>query len=264
MRKPTLSPSKITTFLACPVKYIWTYVNPKGRLYFRAKRHYSFGTSLHRVLEQFHDVDQTGVTTVEEAIAAVEENWIEAGYESPQAMADALGEGKELVERYVKQALSAERVGVTKFVEKAFRYDMGDFTLSGRIDRIDEFPDGSWEIIDYKTGRENVEPEDVKHDIAMNCYQLMVQRAEPDREVRTSIVAVRSGRSAVGSLSPAELDEFEVVLRDLGRTILATEQADLSPHPKRLCHGCDFLPLCRTAHAQLFPEDPEFVLPTVN
>jgi hypothetical protein len=92
--KPSLSPSKITTFLACPTKYYWTYIDPKGRYYLRSKHYYSFGTTLHRVLQQFHDASETGVATVGDAVRAMEENWVSAGYTSAEHMAEAAGEGR--------------------------------------------------------------------------------------------------------------------------------------------------------------------------
>ncbi|MBW7928955.1 MAG: PD-(D/E)XK nuclease family protein [Fimbriimonadaceae bacterium] len=101
-RKPTLSPSRISTYLACPVKYRWTYVDSRGHWYARAKSYYSFGLTLHRVLEAFHSSGDRGVPTAHEAIAAMEENWMDAGYSSPDEMADAIGEGKQILERYAE------------------------------------------------------------------------------------------------------------------------------------------------------------------
>ncbi|HCE00424.1 MAG TPA: hypothetical protein DER07_05235, partial [Armatimonadetes bacterium] len=82
-RKPTLSPTKISTYLACPSKYRWTYVDERGRWYIRSKSYFSFGTTLHKVLQRFHDSRDAGVQTVGQALAAYEESWIEAGFESP-------------------------------------------------------------------------------------------------------------------------------------------------------------------------------------
>ncbi len=244
-RKSSLSPSKITTYLACPVRYRWTYVDGRGRWYLRAKSYYSFGTTLHKVLERFHDSGETGVTTTEEVLATYEESWIDAGFASAEEMAEAYGEGKEILERHVARTLERPKEAKTLFLEKTFRLDLGRFELIGRMDRVDVYPDGRLEIVDYKSGREGVRPEEVEHDLAMGCYQLLLARHFPDREVSATLVALRSGEEATASMAPAELDRFEEDLKQLGNMILDEEFFELEPKVKPLCHACDFVPLCK-------------------
>lgn len=244
-RKPTLSPSKITTYLACPVKYRWTYVDDRGKWYLRSKSYYSFGTTLHRVLERFHDAGDTGVTTTDEVMAAYEESWIDAGYASAEEMAEAFGEGRQILERHVQEVQARPREAKTLFVERQFRKDLGEFALLGRVDRVDEYPDGTLEIVDYKSGREGVTQDEVAHDIAMCCYQLLLRHKFPDRPVRARIVALRTGTSAAASLSDEEAADFERDIVALGLEILNEDYHELIPVFKPLCPHCDFLPLCR-------------------
>src|ERR1051326_5113827 len=147
-RKPSLSPTKLSTYLACPVKYRWTYVDDRGKWYLRSKSYYSFGSTLHRVLERFHSSDDAGVETTAEALAAYEENWIDAGFSSAEEMAEAYHEGKEILERHVQDFAKRESAARVLYVEKQLRLDMGLFDLTGRIDRIDEHEDGTLEIVD--------------------------------------------------------------------------------------------------------------------
>lgn len=244
-RKPTLSPSKITTYLACPVKYRWTYMDDRGKWYLRAKSYYSFGSTLHRVLERFYDTSDSGVTTTEEVLAAYEESWIDAGYSSAEEKAEAFGEGKLILERHIEEQRKSVSDAKTLFVEKQLRTDLGEFVLLGRLDRVDQYPDGTYEVVDYKSGREGVTDEQVHDDIAMSCYQLLLRRKYPDHAVRATIIALRSGTSASAGLSDPELDAFEKDIRELGNRILNEDYPELTPHPKPLCTRCDFLPLCR-------------------
>jgi RecB family exonuclease len=254
-RKPTLSPSKISTYLACPVKYRWTYIDDRGKWYLRSKSYYSFGLTLHKVLERFHNTDDAGVQTVHQALAAFEENWIEAGFSSAEEMAEAFGEGKEIIERHIEEAVSQPSVANTILVEKMLRKDLGEFVLIGRLDRVDEYEDGTIEVVDYKSGRSGVSEEEVATDLAMCCYQLLLRHHFPDRPVRATILALRSGTSASASLSDEEAAQFEKDLIVLGITILNRDYADLEPVPKALCPTCDFLPLCK--------KHREFELPLV-
>jgi putative RecB family exonuclease len=244
-RKPSISPTKLSTYLACPVKYRWTYVDERGKWYLRSKSYYSFGTTLHRVLERFHGPEDNGVETTAQALAEYEDNWIDAGFSSAEEMAEAYHEGKEMLERHVEDYKKRETTAKVLFVEKLLKLDLGLFHLTGRIDRVDEHEDGTLEIVDYKTGRDDVSAEDVQNDIAMSCYQLLLAREFPDRRITATIHALRSGMHATCSLTSAELDQFEKDVTLLGGEILTQEYYDLEPRLKRLCQGCDFVPLCK-------------------
>lgn len=254
-RRPTLSPTKLTTYLACPVKYYWTYVNPKGKWYLRSKSYFSFGTSLHAVLQRFHDSNDQGVTTTAEAVAALEESWIEAGYTSQDHMMQSLAEGKQIVEMHVERSLREPVTAQTIVVEKLYRRDLGPFVLIGRVDRIDEHEDGTIEIIDYKSGRESVTESEVRDDLAMGCYQLILQEHFPDRPITASIIAVRTGQKATAQLSSDELAQFQLEITELGEGILNREWVDIDPlFKERLCPHCDFVSLCR--QSRTFSESP--------
>ena len=243
-RKPTLSPTRFSIYLACPVKYRWTYVDARGRWLLRAKSYYSFGATLHKALERFHDSDDTGVTTTDELINAYEESWIDAGFSSAEEMAEAYGEGLEILEQHAQLAAGRPEGVKTLYVEKQLRYDLGRFLLVGRADRIDEYPDGSLEIVDYKSGRIHVSEEDVATDLAMSIYQFLLAKQFPGRKVSARIVALRSGTSAASGLPPEEYGAFEQDIRALGENILDEVFQDLVPRPKSLCERCDFLKLC--------------------
>jgi len=245
MRRPTLSPSKITTFLACPNKYLWTYVDSRGKWYLKAKSYYSFGTTLHKVLERFHDSGDAGVTTVGDALQAYEESWIDAGYASQEEMQEAFGEGREIILATLSDERVAERKAKVLAVEKLLKYNMGDFDLVGRIDRIDEHEDGTLEIIDYKSGRSTVTDSEVETDLAMAIYLLLITRTFPEKPLRATIHALRSNSTGSATLSRQEIDQLEQDILILGTQILSTSIEDVLPKVKPLCADCDFLALCK-------------------
>lgn len=244
-RKPSLSPTKITTYLACPLKYMWTYIDPRGKWFARAKSYYSFGSSLHATLQRFHDSGDVGVETKEQAIAALEESWLTAGYSSPEEAQEALAEGRELIAAYVDQHIERADEAETLFVEKHLRVDLGEFVLMGRVDRVDELTDGSIEIIDYKSGRLATGEQELLDDIAMNCYHLLLRDQFPDRRMVSTIVSVRTGSRTTVEPSIKQLQMFRDDLMKLGAEILNRDWESLRPAVKGICHTCDFLPLCR-------------------
>lgn len=252
-KRPALSPTKITTYLACPVKYMWSFLDPRGKWFLRAKSYYSFGTSLHQVLQRFHDEGDVGVQTKEEVLAALEENWLSAGYSSPEEAAEALAEGRTIVAKYVDDFITRGPSTKTLFVEKRFEENMGEFTLIGRIDRIDEHEDGTLEIIDYKTNplrktndsHSRINEVDVLNDIAMNCYQLLLRSKFPNRRILSTLVLLSANHRITVEPRIDELGLFRSDLISLGKEILNRDYESIRPVVKDICKSCDFISLCQ-------------------
>src|SRR5579871_1960020 len=147
-RKPTLSPTRIATYLECAVKYRYIYHDKIGRFYLRARPGYSFGSTLHQVLQSFHEeIRATGeAQSAEQMVEQVGQRWISAGYETPEQEQEYREASAEIVQAY--HALATERMArqvETLYTEKTISTDMGPFKLSGRVDRVDRHPDGTLE-----------------------------------------------------------------------------------------------------------------------
>ncbi len=197
------------------------------------------------MLQKFHDEGETGVQTKEQAVAALEESWVTAGYSSPEEAQEALAEGRELLEAYIESHLASAPEAKTLYVEKQLRKDMGEFVLMGRIDRIDELPDGRIEIVDYKSGRSDTDPNDLLNDIAMNCYHLLLREFMPGKRMLSTIVAVRTGSRTTVEPTPDHLESFRQDIIALGAEILHRDWESLTPVWKDICPECDFIELCK-------------------
>lgn len=253
--KPVLSPSRIAMYLACPAMYRWTYEDPRGRWFRRAKPYFSFGTTLHKALQRFHEEGGVGVVPKETLLASYEATWIDAGYDSEEESRRQLEAGKELLDKYYERQRAEPSKAKPVYMERLLRYDMGPFILAGRVDRVDEYPDGRLEIVDYKSGRDHVDVDDVREDLAMCAYQLLLKRIHPEREVFATIHSLRSANHASYALHGIELEQFSEALRELGEEILDRDYDSVEPVAKTLCLRCDFVALCR--HTPDFSETYE-------
>jgi len=244
-RKPILSPTKFKTFLECAVKYRYIYVDRIGRFYSHARPGFSFGSTLHQVLQQFHQLG--GTSTAEEMTAGLDQKWISAGYETPHQEREHHEAARDIVEAYHSAYQErALRQVETIATEKTISCDMGRFKLTGRADRIDRWADGTLEIIDYKSGRLEVLEEEVAGSLAMCCYQLIMHRLYPDAPIRGTIYCLRSGASASYSLTGDTLEEFAADIMTIGDRILDTGWEAVRPVEIEICPECDFLSRCRT------------------
>lgn len=243
-RKPVLSPTKISTFLACRVMYKYTYIDRIGRFYYQPKAYHSFGASLHRTLERYHELGGPETQSAEQLVETLHDVWTSLGYATAADEALHIDAASRMLEHYHEE----HRVeGVkTLFTERPLKCDMGEFDLMGRLDRLDEHPDGRLEVIDYKSGRMSVTEDDVRDDLAMRIYGYLVRRAYPERPVSTTIYCLRTGEKATVVLSADDLAEIEDGVRAIAIDILRTDEDSVVepvwlPH---VCPRCDYLRLC--------------------
>ena len=248
-RKPEFSPTRLRTFLSCPMMYRLEYIDKVGKFYHRARAGYTFGSTLHQALQTFHEDGGSAAVSAPELVAKMETVWQSQGYQNAEHEQSHKEEAAKILLTY--HAASQARAEETRpfLIEKMLKWDMGPFVLTGRIDRIDEhLEDGALEIVDYKSGRLGVTEEDVKGALAMSVYQLLAKRNSPDKRVFATIHALRGGVTASASYTEEEMLELEEDLRGIGITILEKDFEAARPIPlPYVCPNCDFLPLCTRA-----------------
>ena len=132
-RKPELSPTRIRTFLDCPMMYRLEYVEKIGKFYHRARAGLTFGSTLHQTLQNFHEEGGSAVVSAPELIARMETVWQSQGYEDAaheQAHKDAAA---QILTTY--HAASEARAEATRtfLTEKMLKWDMGLFVLTGGL-----------------------------------------------------------------------------------------------------------------------------------
>ena len=243
-RKLTLSPTKIGTYLACRLMYKLTYIDRLSRFYYRPKSYHSFGASLHRALEEYHKLGGPQTQSAEQLVDKMHQVWVSAGYASEQEEREHLDWAAEFLQDYH----TAHRVeGVrTVFTEKPLKLDMGEFNLMGRIDKVDEYPDGHLEVIDYKSGRLSVEEDEVRNDLAVGIYAYLARGTYPGRRITASIYCLRNGEKATVEFSDEEFTEVEEGVRAAASEIAQIDQdSEIEPvWLENVCPECDYLRLC--------------------
>ena len=243
-RKLTLSPTKINTYLVCKVMYVYTYIQHLSRFYYRAKAYHSFGSSLHRTLEDFHRQGGAETQSASELVEKIRQHWTAGGYSGRQDEQEHL----EMAEQFLKQYHTDHQVaGVrTLYTEKTLKQDMGEFNLMGRIDRLDEHPDGHLNIVDYKSGRLSVLEDEIRSDPAMRIYAYLVQKIYPDRTITATIYCLSTGNEASIAFDESEYQETEDMVRTVAQDILQVDENTLIEPVwlPNMCPNCDYLPLC--------------------
>ena len=128
--------------------------------------------------------------------------------------------------------------------EKAFSFRLGPHLLRGRVDRVDRHPDGTHELIDYKTGRPKT-PAQLRDDVQLAVYAMAAQDAWDLEAARQSYHYVLDDEKV--PLPPAAVD------RDwISETVYTVAEGILGqgfePTPSyAACSMCDYRIVCPAA-----------------
>lgn len=256
--------SHIQMYQTCPYRYKLSHVlnlPSKGSHYF------SFGTSIHNTLQAFYtrvqemnSVQQvslfdtprkaaaTAVETklkvppVEELLALYEKKWIGDWYQSRSQREQYYEKGKEVLKTFYKAQEDSWTVPV--FLEDAFKIKMGDYLLSGRFDRIDQLPDGSLEIIDYKTGKSKKLTADVKEQLLI--YQIAAEQLPKYRHLgKPSKLTFYYLEEGIKTEFIGDNEDLERLRETVVGTIDQIKAGDFTPTPSQFaCERCDFRDIC--------------------
>ena len=157
-----ISYSRINTYLFCPHKYKLIYLENK---YIPLNGDISFGNSVHKTLDCFY---KNGIYSYEALMDSLNACWESSGYENHQEVyvaylraVDVLKKFWETYGKYPPKKISTEH---------NFKSEIGKYSFIGIIDRIDEYEDGTRELVDYKTHRVIWEQEKVDNDLQLSLY----------------------------------------------------------------------------------------------
>jgi RecB family exonuclease len=254
------TPTRLSTWLDCPRRYRFGYLDrpapPKGPPW----AHNSLGASVHNALAGWWRLP-VGQRTTAAGVTLLLRGWITEGYADQEQAARHRDRAREMVERYVARLDPADDpVGVERTV--ATKTDV--IALSGRIDRLDA-RDGELVVVDYKTGRRPLTVDDARSSLALALYALAAARS-----LHRPCTKVELHHLPSGQVLAWEHTE-EGLTRQLRRAeAIATECSDadetaragrandelFAPRPSARCGWCDYLRHCPEGAAASTPHRP--------
>ncbi len=231
-----LSASDIETYRLCPLKYKFGRV---FRIPQESTIHQRFGIALHTVLERFHKSPDAGRETLFELF---ESSWRRGGFGDSDDELQFRERGIEALERYWENTRDED--GEPVWFERSFSFQLGPHVIRGRVDRVDRRPDGSYEVIDYKTGRSKTAAE-LRSDVQLSIYQMGARESWGVETSAHSYYYVMTAEKVPVAHSDAELDRVRATIEQIGAGI---SRQDFQPTPKQeICSFCDFRIICPAA-----------------
>ena len=231
-----LSASDIDTYRICPLKYKFARV---FRIPQEPTIHQRFGIVVHQVLERFHS--QNG-GPLHELMELFEASWRRAGFGDSDDEQQFRERAVAALERYWAEDRDSESRPV--WFERSFAFRIGPHLLRGRVDRVDRHPDGSYELIDYKTGKAKTEAE-LREDIQLSVYQMGARESWQLETSAQSYLYVLTGDRVPVEHSDEELERVRATVTEIAAGIL---KQDFEPTPSpEICSFCDYRIICPAA-----------------
>ncbi len=247
--------SQIATFSRCPLQYKYAYL---FKVPVEGKAVFSFGQTMHATLYEFvkrakspktkqkdlfgQEKEKKGIS-LEELNEIFEKKWIDEWYEDKNQQKEYHKLGKNIIKSFYED-FQEESPDILKIkgelaLELPFRLKIGDYTILGRIDRIDKV-EGGVRIIDYKTGKakEKLYPGDKQQ---LLIYQIALEEVFKLNPVELSYHYLEKGKkvSFLGSGQEKEKQKQEVLEK-----IDEIKKSDFNAMPGFHCQFCDFKGIC--------------------
>jgi DNA helicase-2/ATP-dependent DNA helicase PcrA len=231
-----LSASDIDTYRLCPLKYKFARV---FRIPQEPTIHQRFGIVLHQVLERFHT---SGGGSLDELMELFEASWRRAGFGDSDDERQFRERAVAALERYWREDHESQAEPV--WFERSFAFRLGPHLLRGRVDRVDRRPDGSYELIDYKTGKAKTASE-LREDVQLSLYQMGARESWRLKTSAQSYLYVLTGEKVPVEHSEEELDRVKATVSQIADGIL---RQDFEPKPSyEVCQFCDYRIICPAA-----------------
>jgi DNA helicase-2/ATP-dependent DNA helicase PcrA len=237
-----LSASDLDLYLTCPLKYKFSRVFGIPQ---EPTINQRFGILIHNVLERFHrDGEVEGEEGLRRLMDLFEAGWRRSGFGSSDDELQFRDRARDAMRLYWEAEAAAE--GEPVGLEKKFDIKIGPHHVRGRVDRVDRLPDGSFELIDYKTGERKSEA-DLESDLQLALYRLAAREAWDLEATSGSYYYVLDAEKVVAPTKPDDAERVERTVLSVGEGIL---DQDFEPRPSpTVCGWCDYRLICPAAES---------------
>jgi DNA helicase-2/ATP-dependent DNA helicase PcrA len=260
----TFSFSQISSYEECPYKYKLRNIL---QLQTKGGPQLSFGQSIHNTLQKFYlqikelnSAKQENLfnqpqkiqlskgqniktPSFDELLKIYENSFIDDWYKTAKQREDYYLKGKQILQDFYKANENNWTIPLS--LEQGFKFKVGDYLVSGRIDRIDQLQDGTLKIIDYKTGepKEKLETSDKDQ---LLIYQLVLGEL-PEFQNLGKVSALSylylTNQSELTFIGKEK--DLEKIKEKIVETIDQINSRNFTATPSKFtCAHCDFKDIC--------------------
>ncbi|MDX6609495.1 MAG: ATP-dependent helicase UvrD/PcrA [Solirubrobacterales bacterium] len=238
----SLSASDLDLYLTCPLKY-------KFRRVFGIPQeptiNQRFGILVHNVLERFHkESSEGGEDDIGRLMELFEAGWRRSGFGASDDELQFRDRARGAMRLYWQRESESESEPV--WLERKFDIRIGPHHVRGRVDRVDRLPDGTHELIDYKTGERKSEAA-LENDLQLALYRLAAREAWGLEAGSGSYYYVLDAEKVAAPTKPDDAERVKRTVLAVGEGVLGQ---DFEPRPSpTTCGWCDYRLICPAAES---------------
>jgi putative RecB family exonuclease len=160
------TPARLSTYLDCPRRYRYAYLQRATPARGAPSVQHSVGASVHTALARWWQLPRDR-RTPEAGGGLLVDCWPTSGFRDDAQSFEVRQRTRGQVERYLA-GVDPDRHPVA--VERTVSVRTPRAVLWGRVDRVDQRPDGSVVVVDYKSGRSVLTVDDARTSLALAVY----------------------------------------------------------------------------------------------
>jgi DNA helicase II / ATP-dependent DNA helicase PcrA len=232
-----LSATAVETYEMCPLQFKF---EREWRLSRQRHAAVQYGAAMHRVLRTYYDSVRLGRSkTNQEILDLFHDDLLASGiqddYQRDLYLKQGLAQLKELLEK-----IHSSPAPDVLHTEEWFEVQIAGTKVAGRIDRIDQLPDGSVAIVDYKTGKARSQ-EDADESLQLSIYAMAAQAKWGYRVSELAFQNLEGNVTIVSKRAEFELEQARERVQTVVRGIA---DENFKPKPDFHCTFCAFRSLC--------------------
>ena len=173
--------------------------------------------------------------------------WVKEGFTSKNHEKKFYEKGKLYLSGFLKDGFNPKVLPVV--VEQQFTVPLGELRIGGRLDRVDVLPDGTIEIIDYKTGATIPTQKEVDKNLQLSFYALAATSipqppfGRVPEKVRLSLYFL-DGQEKLSTVRTKE--DLENAKKETLKVKGEIEKSNFACSGNFLCERCEYSLFCRT------------------
>lgn len=166
-----ISNKSIRAFKNCKRRFNDIYVDKINTI--TQKSHYlSFGTSLHSTLAEYSNLSSE-LQTYENCIKIMQKHWNSEGYKSKKDEENYFLKARKMLQNYCNDRKDLGRIILN---EEMIKHHIGkNIVLCGKLDKVYINENNKLEVLDFKTGESFSPIIDLKNDLQLPVYLLLLR-----------------------------------------------------------------------------------------